>query len=210
MRFRLTILVVLFWIPALAWSMEDTSAGFETRTKNNQPIRFTSISANDIAGDYSQLDSDFALSLDSFTFAFQHASEAELEANFGESKNVREFYKNLLSKEDLEPFMTNNMFWVRAFIDDKLVGWMSFQFEPNKTNSIYLSTLVVAPEYHNLGIGKIFIRSIVEHWQPTATEIKLVVRNINNKALGFYRHLGFVKDLESDCENCIGMKWVNL
>jgi ribosomal protein S18 acetylase RimI-like enzyme len=58
--------------------------------------------------------------------------------------------------------------------------------------AVYLSTLVVSPDKQGLGLGKKLFNSIAEHWFPGTTEVDLVARKINHRAIRLYYQMGFV------------------
>lgn len=70
----------------------------------------------------------------------------------------------------------------------RIVGtsWMTFD-----GRRIHLHHIGVLPEYRNKGYGKWLTRLSLEHAQKKGYQIKLEVREDNEKAIGMYRELGF-------------------
>jgi hypothetical protein len=42
----------------------------------------------------------------------------QLQQNFGQQKDVKEFYKNLLFEDDIKPFRSGELTWLRAYVND--------------------------------------------------------------------------------------------
>ena len=80
-------------------------------------------------------------------------------------------------------------------------------------------TIAVSPDFQNKGIGKrLFLRllEIVEE-SPDILRVELIARESNNKAISFYKQLGFqvegalrnkIKDSKGNLENDIIMGWL--
>jgi len=143
---------------------------------------------------------DVRLGLEAFEGAFRGASVSELETHFGSDRDIRGYYQKLIDEDDVVPFQKGEMIWIRAFLNHKLVAWMTLRTEFRGPHIVYVSTLVVDPDYQKLGIGKRLIASIKAHWFPESEEFDLVVRRINYDALSFYERLGFLPapDIRSD------------
>ncbi len=137
------------------------------------------------------LEADVDLGLTAFAGAFGEATDQELETHFGPKRDIRAYYDKLFHEDDIPPFRMGEMIWIRAHIEQRLVGWMTILPNFQNPGAVYVSTLVVDPSYQSLGIGKELILSIPAHWFPECHEIDLVVRRINYQALPFYSHLGF-------------------
>ncbi len=85
-----------------------------------------------------------------------------------------------------------------AYEDKTPVGYASV--ERQKEKIFHLQKIYVMPEHKGKGIGGILFKRIVEYVkevQPEKCAIELNV-NRNNKALGFYEHLGMKKIFEGD------------
>lgn len=161
----------------------------------------------------SNVDSDIDLALNAFAKAFSNASDHQLIQNFGSSKDVKAFYRKLLFEDDVVPFKQGKLKWIRAFVQNQLVGFMTLEPDYQGTKSVYVSTLVVDPAFQNKGIGKAMLNSINQTWFPNTPEIILIVRKINEQAIGFYTRLGFTPapDIRlpylGPSDNCMWMRW---
>jgi len=134
---------------------------------------------------------DMSLALEAFFQAFKNQAPEILERHFGPDRNIQAFFSNLITEDDIAPFRAGQLIWVRAFLADQLVGWMTIAPKFISPENSYLSTLVVDPAFQKRGIGKVMIESIATHWLPETKEIDLVVRRINETAITFYLRLGF-------------------
>ena len=144
------------------------------------------------------LQGDLTLGLDALESAFNEASETELKDHFGESKDMRTFYSKLIEEDDIIPFRQKQITWIRAVLNNNLVGWMTLSPNFRESGTVYVSTLVVSPHKKNLGIGQKLLKSIAENWFPETNELNLVVRKINHRAIRFYKKLGFVEAPDID------------
>ncbi|MDQ2995066.1 MAG: GNAT family N-acetyltransferase [Pseudomonadota bacterium] len=148
---------------------------------------------NDKATDLTQ---DQNMGVSAFVSAYANASDEEIQEHFTAPEKIRDYYNNLIEDYDIQPFRAGKMVWIRAFLQEKFVGWMGLEANFINKNTTYISTFVLDPMYEGKGIGEKMIASIADHWLPETTELNLIVRNINHKALGFYRRMGFVPATE--------------
>jgi ribosomal protein S18 acetylase RimI-like enzyme len=83
------------------------------------------------------------------------------------------------------------------YSEDKLVGFLLGFLSQTKPNQGYIYTIGVAEGYRGNGIGKLLIESFQENIQSLgADEIYLTTTPDNQKALGFYEHMGFEQPQE--------------
>lgn len=76
-------------------------------------------------------------------------------------------------------------------VENKICGWLKI-YESKEENRIYLSSIYVLPEYQKLKIGKkLFELACTTATQKNFTEIYIGVMVQNERALNWYRKLGF-------------------
>ena len=107
-------------------------------------------------------------------------------------------------------------YWVQATIDEKLVGWATFQREKSDQNAVYMNLLVVHPAYQKKGIGEQLVKSLMNlKMIPNLSEIHLLLRKKNRVGRIFYPKLGFVSDPKYKRDNFVdvslleGWTWKN-
>ncbi|MGE0670230.1 MAG: GNAT family N-acetyltransferase [Parachlamydiales bacterium] len=148
----------------------------------------------------------------SFMDAYEDVPLSELSHEFKSTGDVRRFYENYF-KEELEHFKEGHLFWVQAFLNDKIVGWATFELEPLEANAAYMNLLVVAPEHQGKGIGRHLTFSICsEDLFPDTKAINLLIRKINLEGYNFYYRLGFFefdyhRDNFVDTSLLTGLRW---
>ena len=129
----------------------------------------------------------------------------------------RQTYADILSPEQMEYMMdwmysTDSLreqvggkgkYFFIAEADSIPAGYVSFEFEkelPDGRNLYHLQKLYVMPGYQHSGLGKAlveFVRDFLSELEPTGCRVELNV-NRNNSAVGFYEHLGMVRDRAGD------------
>ena len=60
-------------------------------------------------------------------------------------------------------------------------------------DSIYIGGIQILPEFQDKGIGTSILTDLVEESEKTGLPIVLEVHDVNEKAIGFYKKLGFVE-----------------
>lgn len=148
----------------------------------------------------------------SFMKTYEDVPLIDLNPRFKSTGDVRRFYENYF-KEEFEHFKEGHLFWVQAFLNDKLVGWATFELEPLEANAAYMNLLIVAPEYQGMGIGKRLTFSICsEELFPNIQAINLLIRKVNIEGYKFYYKLGFF-DFDYHRDNFVdpslltGLRW---
>lgn len=148
----------------------------------------------------------------SFMDAYEDVPLSQLSPHFKSTGDVRRFYENYF-KEELEHFKEGHLFWVQAFLNDKLVGWATFELEPQEENAAYMNLLIVAPEYQKMGVGRHLTFSICsEELFPNIQAINLLIRKVNVEGYNFYYRLGFFesdyqRDNFVDTSLLTGLRW---
>lgn len=178
------------------------------KDKNNNEIRII------VAKSLSDIDPDKSrdVLVRSFMDAYEDVPLIELNPDFKSTGDVRRFYENYF-QEELEHFKQGHMFWVQAFLNDKLVGWSTFELEPLEPNAAYMDLLIVTPEYQGIGIGRYLTFSICsEDLFPNVQAINLLVRKVNAEGFKFYHRLGFFefdyqRDNFVDTSLLTGLRW---
>ena len=110
---------------------------------------------------------------------------------------VQKYYEDYF-KTELAEFSQGSLdYWIQATIDEKLVGWATFQREKSDQNAVYMNLLVVHPEYQNRGIGGQLVKSLANLNEiPDLNAIHLLLRKKNQGGRIFYSKLGFNSDPE--------------
>ncbi len=162
-------------------------------------------------GDINQAQSQDIL-VKSFMTAYEDVPLLQLSEHFRSTGDVRRFYKNYFF-EELEHYKNGHLFWVEAFFNDRLVGWATFELEPNEPNAAYMNLLAVDPEYQQKGLGRYLTFSICsEDLFPDINAINLLIRKVNTEGYKFYYKLGF-SDYEYQRDNFVdsslltGLRW---
>lgn len=85
-----------------------------------------------------------------------------------------------------------------AYIGNEAVGYVSIRQE--KEHLFHLEKIYVHPDFQQYKIGKalfLHAKKVIHEWHPTPCKMELNV-NRNNKAIGFYEHMGMRIDREKD------------
>jgi len=186
-----------------------TAKAYEINLKDGEILRLEPVL--DKNADLSQ---DQALGVSTFVNAFKDNTPEDIEEHFESPDKIADYYQHLISHYDVGPFREGKLLWVRAFLHNNLIGWMGIEPHFRHKNHTYLSTFILDPKFEGKGIGKKMLSSIVEHWLPETTEINLIVRKINHKALEFYQHIGFIpaEDIDhhynDNPRHCLFLRWV--
>jgi len=116
-------------------------------------------------------------------------------------------YKDILSKEQLA-YMLEKMHSLEAlqkligeghqfiipYEDNVAKGYACYKIHADKTR---IEKIYVLPDEHKKGIGNLMINYIIDKSLPFTNKIELNV-NRQNKAINFYRKLGFTIITETD------------
>jgi GNAT superfamily N-acetyltransferase len=144
----------------------------------------------------------------SFMTAYEDIPLLDLNPNFRSTGDVRRFYERYFDTE-LSRYRAENFYWVQAFAEDKLVGWATFESEPNE--ALYMDLLIVDPDEQGKGIGKYLVFSILEEC-PQVHSINILIRKLNAEGEKFYRQIGFT-DVDYTRDNFVdpslltGLRW---
>ncbi len=110
-------------------------------------------------------------------------------------RSVRKYYEDYFETELRDFTRGEFQYWVQATIDEKLVGWATFQREKLDQNAVYMNLLVVHPEYQGKGVGGQLVKSLDNlHEIPELSAIHLLLRRKNQGGRIFYSKLGFTSD----------------
>ena len=102
--------------------------------------------------------------------------------------SVESYYKRLFQVET-DLFRQGKVWWVQAFVEDRLVGWVDF--EPNP-QGLLMRMLVVDPRCQREGIGQSLVWGL--HYMRRVSQsssISLWLRKKNRGGHSFYSKLGF-------------------
>lgn len=83
----------------------------------------------------------------------------------------------------------NVMHCLIARKENNIIGFAIFELLDSET--VYLYSLAIDPNMHGRGLGRPLIFSIFEK-EPQAKKIVLHTRSVNQHAIDFYTHLGFI------------------
>lgn len=130
----------------------------------------------------------------------------------------RKTYADILSAGQME-YMMDWMYSERSLSDqitlpgkafyiaydaDKPAGYVSFEADgrtkDGSRNLYHLQKLYILPEYQHSGLGRQmveFVKGTLSAAHPEGCRIELNV-NRNNSAVGFYEHIGMVRDRQGD------------
>jgi len=159
------------------------------------------------------LTEDQNLGVASFVSAYTDSSAKDIQEHFAGPEKIADYYRNLINECDIEPFRTGKLIWIRAYLENKLVGWMGLETDYRGQHITYISTFILDPASEGKGIGEKMLSSIINHWLPETTELNLVVRKINYKAQNFFKHFGFSPALDilhpyiDNPDHCFFMRW---
>ena len=148
----------------------------------------------------------------SFMDGYEDVPLVELNPEFKSIGDVRRFYEDYF-KEELSHFEEGHLFWIQAFLNNKLVGWATFELEPLEKDAAYMNLLIVDPEYQRMGFGKRLTFSICsEELFPNIKAINLLIRKINLEGYNFYYKIGFFecdyhRDNFVDPSLLTGLRW---
>lgn len=101
--------------------------------------------------------------------------------------------ENYQHKIHLENFVASE---VKLIEYNKQIVGLTIVKESEK--EIYLQSILIEKEFQNKGIGKIFMRTLIEKANSEEKKILLQVFKINTKAQKFYKKLGFEKISEME------------
>jgi ribosomal protein S18 acetylase RimI-like enzyme len=149
-----------------------------------------------------------------FMSAYEEVPLTELNPEFKCIADVRRFYEHYFESE-LGHFKAGELIWLQAFEGQKLVGWATFELEKGEDHAIYMNLLAVDPAHQGKGVGKQLTFSIRrEDLLPHIREIRLLLRNVNEKGRQFYEKIGFSdfhykrNDNFVDMSLLTGLRWV--
>lgn len=168
---------------SVGMSIENT---VQINLKNGQTLRLESVVDKN-----TDLSQDQALGVNVFVNAFKDSHDAEIKEHFQSAEKIADYYHHLIQDYDIGPFREGKLIWIRAFLENKFIGWMGLEPNFRNKNHTYISTFVLDPQVEGKGIGEKMLSSITQHWLPETTELNLLVRKINHKALGFFQRFGF-------------------
>ncbi|NDW09378.1 GNAT family N-acetyltransferase [Dysgonomonas sp. 520] len=115
-------------------------------------------------------------------------------------------YGNILTKEQSE-YMLDMMYSDKSLLEQmqngqhfflakspytgNIMGFVSYEFNYKGQNKTKLHKLYVLPESQGSGLGKILINAVVEKAREHNSSAVSLNMNRNNKALDFYKRMGF-------------------
>jgi ribosomal protein S18 acetylase RimI-like enzyme len=120
-----------------------------------------------------------------FDQAYKHVDIKDINNKFN---STSDYLQNLF---DVDRKNTENLNFdfILATEKQKVVGYIFSCYCPEDKKA-YIHHLVVDTSKHNKGIGKTLIK-VCEDWYKEADFISLSARKFNDKAIGFYKYIGF-------------------
>ena len=107
------------------------------------------------------------------------------------ANSVEEYYLDYFATEFKE-FEHGHLYWLEAKIDNKLVGWATYEKSPTTANSHYMNLLIVDPDFQKQGIGTELVFAVTKlDAFSDAKYINLLLRKKNVGGRVFYSSLGF-------------------
>lgn len=191
--------------------MTNLATPFDIKLKTGETLSLAPVT--DRGADLTE---DQNLGVASFVNAYNETSTENIHEHFGKSDAIGHYYRNLIDECDIKPFREGKLIWIRAFLENKLVGWMGLEANYRGENITYISTFVLDPASEGKGIGEKMLSSIIDHWLPETSELNLVVRKINHKAQNFFQHFGFSRAVDiqhpyvDNPLHCLFMRWRKL
>ncbi len=112
------------------------------------------------------------------------------------SEQLNYMLDNFYSIENLENQMNNDQIFELLLEDNKVVGFVAYEFNCNETGLLKIHKIYLLPETQGKGFGKFMIDEVVKIAKKNNQ--KGVFLNVNkyNKAKFFYEKLGFKITIE--------------
>ncbi len=123
--------------------------------------------------------------------------------------NLKSFTTDAWSRESIErEFQLPYSLRFVLEADSRVIGYAILWLISGEA---FIMTFAVEPSYRNRGLGKLFLRELIDKLRGKASVIQLDVRKTNLKAIRLYRSLGFkvVREREefySDGESALVME----
>ncbi|MDF2578272.1 MAG: hypothetical protein K0S74_1756 [Chlamydiales bacterium] len=150
---------------------EDSSAGIPTKSKWRRSAKSTEKIKN--------------LIISTFEKVYEPFTEKDLNIS-DKRKFLEELAEEDIRKNAQAP---SSMPWLIAKQDEKVIGYSSFDLSQSP-DEIYIRLLCVSPESQGQKLGEKLIFPIVDLY-PNKKYLTLTTRKLNERALGFYKKLGF-------------------
>lgn len=99
------------------------------------------------------------------------------------------YSENALENQMLK--LGHHFLLIKTHASSSFQGFVSFEYDYKGENKTKLHKLYVLPDAHGLGFGKILIGKVCDAAREWGNSSVLLNMNRDNKALAFYRHVGF-------------------
>ena len=168
--------------------------GFEFQTREGRVGKIELIESADSIDQ----ESSRRILIDSFKTEYQkylkpHEVDSKLvywSSNEGHP-SVDDFYADYFESEFLE-FKNGHLHWIQATINDRLVGWATFEKDKSQDSDLYMNLLIVDPKFQSLGVGEQLTLSPKQLGiSPRLKQIHLLLRKKNLGGRAFYSRIGF-------------------
>lgn len=162
--------------------------------------------------DSSQIDKNAARTLLSMSFITEYQkylkpNEIDAKLNYwfiqDGGNSVEQYYFDYFASVLVE-FEHGKSFWLEAKINNKLVGWATYDKYPAVPDAHYMDLLIVDPAFQKLGIGTELVYAITKLDSfPAVKSINLLLRKKNNGGRVFYSRLGFKSNPNFTTDNFV-------
>ena len=192
---------------------ESGQADFTVRLKNDRTLRLKTAQVTTVA----DFEEDVRLCIDTFVDLYKNIEPPSIRSTFATQEDVRNYLEVSLCQMEATLFLKGETVFVRAFLDETLVGLVTYELEPKEPHAFFVRVLAVDPAYHSMGIGRALLFAIKNDPElfPDTHVLFLKTRTVNEQALRFYRALGF-KETTSDAPDwvqpnrVVDLRWSDL
>lgn len=165
-----------------------------------------------IASTDALLEKDREVFVSAFSNNYQDVPIQNLNPEFKTQGDVDKWLNDYFDEEE-KLLRAEQIFYVRAYQDGKLIGWASFEKGKAKDSAAYVRHMAISPDYQRKGIGKQLLFSIKNDNDllPNTQRIYLITRRLNTRAISFYEKHGFREShymrVGLDSSRYVGFEW---
>ncbi len=120
---------------------------------------------------------------------------------FISEEQVAYMFDKMYSHESLEQQMNEKEhFFLLAYLEGNAVGFVSYELNYANQNSCKVHKLYILPNVQTKGLGKSLLGKVI--LEAAKAQQQSIILNVNryNKAVNFYKHLGFYIHSEDDID----------
>jgi diamine N-acetyltransferase len=114
---------------------------------------------------------------------------------------VEYMFDMMYSHESLQQQMNEKQhFFLIAYLEQNAVGFISYELNCADQNACKVHKLYILPNVQTKGLGKLLLEKVV--LEALGAQQQSIILNVNryNKAVHFYKHLGFCIYAEEDID----------